>query len=318
VYHIIVRMTETSTINRVVVLNDVEGWFGITDQLVMDRLLGFQARVREAGDLLELGAYLGKSAILIGDHVKPGERLVVCDLFGAPAPDGDNREESEVYYSSLTRERFEANFRAFHDWLPDIVHGPTSSVPEYVPAGSCRFIHVDASHLYEHVRQDVEMTQRLLRPNGIVVFDDFRAAHTPGVAAAVWPDIVNGCLRPIAITPNKLYATWGDPERAQLDLLSWLHSDPNSRSETQQVAGCTIVRISDWRSKPLSPVDTARAAAVPPAVPQQAVAPSPAVSTKPKMTKKDVPAPRSAVRRAAVDLLPPLMLRAIRRAGRRR
>src|SRR5690606_24123152 len=71
--------------------------------------------------------------------------------------------------------------------------------------------HIDASHMYEHVRQDIESARRLLRANGVVAFDDYRAEHTPGTAAAVWEAVLNDGLRPIFHTSGKLYATWGDP-----------------------------------------------------------------------------------------------------------
>lgn len=34
------------------------------------------------GDIVELGAYLGESAVVLGDHLRAGDRFVVVDLFG--------------------------------------------------------------------------------------------------------------------------------------------------------------------------------------------------------------------------------------------
>ena len=59
---------------------------------------------------------------------------------------------------------------------------------------------------------DAQLAQTLLRPGGLVVFDDFRFEHTPGTAAAVWEAVVNDGLIPVAITPTKLYAVFSDPE----------------------------------------------------------------------------------------------------------
>ncbi len=54
------------------------------------------------------------------------------------------------------------------------------------------------------------MPRTLLAPEGVVVFDDYRAEHTPGVAAAVWQRLDKG-LSPFALSPVKMYATFGDP-----------------------------------------------------------------------------------------------------------
>jgi len=48
----------------------------------------------KTGDLLEIGVYRGKSAILLGYLLQGEERLVLCDLFGAPAPTADNESEN--------------------------------------------------------------------------------------------------------------------------------------------------------------------------------------------------------------------------------
>lgn len=64
-------------------LKDVPGWFPPLDQVLFTWFLEKQ---QLAGDLLELGVYMGKSAILLGHHLRPGEAFTVCDLFGGEAP----------------------------------------------------------------------------------------------------------------------------------------------------------------------------------------------------------------------------------------
>src|SRR4029453_12160203 len=52
-------------------------------------------------------------------------------------------------------------------------------------------------------------------------------AHTRGGgggAAAVWTAVADGGLRPICITGNKFYGTWGDPGPVQDELVEWLRS----------------------------------------------------------------------------------------------
>src|SRR5204863_5654060 len=82
----------------------------------------------------------------------------------------------------------------------------------------------------------------LLKAGGVVVFDDFRAQHTPGVAAAVWR-ATNEDLKPFAVTMGKLYATFDDTQPWLDVLLAWLEERSFWRHEVQQVAGEPLLRI---------------------------------------------------------------------------
>ncbi|MGI8686729.1 MAG: class I SAM-dependent methyltransferase, partial [Acidimicrobiales bacterium] len=68
-------------------LRSIPGWLEATDETVLRFVLEAQCRASVTGDLAELGVYMGKSAVLIGDHVQPGETFTVVDLFDAPAGD---------------------------------------------------------------------------------------------------------------------------------------------------------------------------------------------------------------------------------------
>ncbi|HEY8478546.1 MAG TPA: class I SAM-dependent methyltransferase [Spirillospora sp.] len=224
-------------------LDDVKGWFPKIDQILFTWFLQRQDRLGEPGDLVELGTYLGKSAILIGDHLREGETFTVCDLFDSEASDDPNRAEMERSYSTLTRAAFEENYRAFHEEPPRIVQGPTSLILDHVEPESCRFVHVDASHLYEHVHRDIQAAHVMLRSGGLIVCDDYRSEHTPGVSAAVWEAVATDGLRPICVTPQKLYGTWGNAGPVQDDLLNWLEKREDLWHEVQQVAGRPLVRV---------------------------------------------------------------------------
>lgn len=162
-------------------LDDVPGWFWPLDQLLFTRVLEGQTAAGSKGDLLELGTYLGRSAILMGRHRQSGELFTICDLFDSDAPDEANAEEmADSYRKTLTRRAFEANYLAFHSELPEIVQAPTAVLQDgRVAAGSCRFAHIDASHLYEHVAGDVQVARAALGKDGVVSFDDYRSVHTP-------------------------------------------------------------------------------------------------------------------------------------------
>ncbi|MER6567056.1 class I SAM-dependent methyltransferase [Streptomyces sp. NPDC001093] len=298
-------------------LDDVPGWFPVLDQLLFDWFLNRQETTGMRGDLLEVGVYMGKSAIFTGRHRQPGERYTVCDLFEGDAPDDANRAESAKSYGALTRRVFEDNYLSFHDELPRVLQGPSSLVPGEVEPDSCRFVHIDASHLYEHVHGDIGAARDLLLPDGIVVLDDFRSEHTPGVSIATWEAVLNRGLRPVCLSTQKLYGTWGDPEPVQEELLAMVRERSDCHLSVQEAAGHRIVRLKSkgMRAPEFPPSRHAAADAEPEPVPvpQEAAAPSPAPAPVRHAPRRNA----SRVRRIAVDLLPPVATRAIRKARAR-
>ncbi|MFH8347254.1 class I SAM-dependent methyltransferase [Streptomyces sp. NPDC018045] len=303
-------------------LSDVKGWFFTADQLLFDWFLARQQERAEPGDLLELGAYLGKSAIFLGARLRPGDRFTVCDLFDSPAGDASNSKEMAKSYATLTRRAFEANYLSFHDELPEIVQGPSARVADHVAPGSCRFAHIDASHLYEHVHGDIVTVRDLLTPRGIVVLDDFRAEHCPGVAAATWQAVTGLALRPVCITPTKFYGTWGDPAPVQAALLAWLTGREGMWHEVQEVNGAPLIRLSAKNAKePAHPVSRHRTETAQSDAPATA-RPSAAASGPQAAARTAAPRPaarprRGPARRLAVNVLPPFITKAVVAARRR-
>ncbi len=246
---------------------NIPGWFRWIDMLMFRTMLESQAD-SAPGTLVELGTYLGKSAVVIGDYVRAGDRFVVLDLYGrtdlltASGQDAANRREAERSYSSLDRSAFEQNYLTVHDQLPDIVVAPSSVICDHVEPGSVRFLHIDASHLYPHVRQDAANARTLLRPDGIVIFDDWRAEHTPGVTFAVFEAVYTDGLRPIAVTPGKFYATYGDPLPYQERVRKLMVDDAEVWGEEQEILGQPLPRLDLARrsTPPMSEWDVDRVA----------------------------------------------------------
>lgn len=289
--------------------DQVNGWFSGYDQVLFDWFLTRRSGAEEKpGDLLELGAFMGKSAIFLGGYLREGEEFTVCDLFDSPAPDDSNLAEMQDSYPTLTRRGFETNYLAFREELPTIIQAPTFVVADRVRPASCRFVHIDASHLYEHVVQDIASSRVVAAPGAVVVFDDYRSEHCPGVAAAVWAAVATGELHLICVSASKLYATWDDAAPYQAELLTWLEGRKDLWHGVDLVAGQSLVRIGDE-------------GAVPPAPPQP-LRPAPEPVAEPGQQRGHQPGPRpragTAWRRLAKDLLPPVITRAIVSWRRRR
>lgn len=222
----------------------VPGWFPQADEMLFDLLL---AQPESSGDLAEIGVYLGRSAITIGAHCDSAEKFTVVDLFGGGSYGDDNTAENVREYPDLTRGQFEEYYLSVHPELPQVVSGDSTSIVEVAQTGEHRFVHVDASHLYDYVIKDIDSARELLTRNGIVVFDDYRTAHAPGVAAAVWPEVTAGGLQLLAISEQKMYCTWGDPSYARDLLHSWVQSS-GLAFEEQSVAGQPVLRLWQFPS----------------------------------------------------------------------
>jgi hypothetical protein len=225
-------------------IDTIPGWFDPRDAMMWLVIDGLQRGAKVRGDLLEIGVFLGKSAVLLGYLAQPGETLTVCDLFEDEPEQDEVAAEHERFYQGLSRERFEANYLRFHEALPDVIQGSSTEALAELEDESFRFIHVDGSHAYDVVREDVSTARRLSGPGSIVVFDDIFTGHTPGVCAAVWDAVVHEGLRPLATT-NKLYGTWSDDAFAVDDLARALDHHASLRvNDTHTVAGHTLLEIA--------------------------------------------------------------------------
>jgi predicted O-methyltransferase YrrM len=224
------------------VIADIPGWFFSADILLFRFILSHQVDDGQLGDLVEMGVYQGRSAVLIGSYLQTDETFTVVDLFeDGQSTDGANARENVASYEGFTRRVFEKNYTDVHGTLPRVVQGLSSSIGEVARTGQHRFVHIDASHLYDHVRSDIAMANELLKPNGIVVLDDFRSEHTPGVAAAAWEAVAAG-MHPIALSSTKLYGTWGDVTPWLRSISQWLPSS-GLEYETQSVAKNELFRV---------------------------------------------------------------------------
>ncbi len=229
----------------------IPGWFSRTDAAIFTLIDEIQRELGLQGDLLEIGVYLGKCAVLLGYLRGVDERLVVCDPFEAEVQPELNRAENSTYYSDLRVDGFVRNYQRFHDELPEIIVEPSSQLRPDELGRTFRFIHVDGSHLFDEVRADIELTRKLLKPGGVVSFDDVFAPHAPGVAAATWQACANAGLTPLCVS-GKLYAMWeGDSAPFIARLRELAEHEPLVAFETAQVNGrdllWTLHREPRWR-----------------------------------------------------------------------
>lgn len=294
---------------------DIRGWFFWEDTVLFRDILGGQTK---PGTLVELGVFLGRSAALMGHYQAKNDRFVIVDLFGAEVGDVANAAENQRSYSTVDtqdfRPQFESNYLALHAELPEIVQALSTEVAAHVEPGSVRFAHIDASHLYEQVTQDLQVMRPLMQPDGVIVFDDYRAVHTPGVAAAVWEGVVSHGLVPFALSPFKMYATWGDPTPHLERVRRLGQTEPRMGASEQFILGHDIVRLEEIVKPPAKPVTPPARPAPPPGLtPAQleAIAETVAVRVTKRIRRSIRPA------RSRSDWAPPVVVDWVRARRRR-
>lgn len=230
----------------------VGGAFWDADFRLFDELLAAQEALGVAGDLLEIGALYGKSTIVLGLHSRPTETVHVCDVFEQETGDDANQAENDSSYPGLARDTFEANYRRYVPRSPHVIQELSTSIASHVEPGTLRFAHIDGGHLFETVVEDLRNVKPLMAPRGVVVLDDFRALHTPGVAAAAWAEVVSGGLVPFAVSEQKMYATWDSATDYAQRLDGWLKRNPDvDNYGYQDVAGHSLLVLENPRPKEL-------------------------------------------------------------------
>jgi hypothetical protein len=226
-------------------MHEIPGWFFDVDVQIFLKINELQVQRQISGDLLEIGVYCGKSAILLGYFTRHGEQLTVCDLFGTAPLSTVEQIENNKYYADLTLDTFEKNYRRFHGHLPNILRCPSSDLCNKGLGTTFRLIHVDGSHQYDAVRHDIVTAKTVLVDGGIIVFDDYRSFHTPGVAAAVWQEVVEGTLRLLCVTTSKMYAFAGNEDRGMSAAFTkWATGNEQFHSETELILGHEFLRLA--------------------------------------------------------------------------
>ena len=142
-----------------------EGWFHEMAAVVWDCLLTFQSRARIRGNLLEIGVWRGKSAILQAMHAASDEELVLVDV--------RIRDEMRRTIGGVKPSR--AHYI-------QIDSRDLSTTQRYLDGSrSYRWIHIDGEHSGPALAADLTTANHLLNAAGIVTIDDFMSPMYPQV-----------------------------------------------------------------------------------------------------------------------------------------
>jgi hypothetical protein len=224
----------------------VPGWLSRLDARVLVELDQLQREHNIVGDLFEIGTSFGKSAILLGYLVRPPEeRLTVCDVFEhTESLDPESLMIINHLYADVTEKAFLGEYERFHERVPDVIVGPSGEIDAGERAGTCRLVHVDGGNRYDVVRQDAATARALTGRGGVVAFGDISTTHSPGVALAVWEQVLRGAFVPLCLTEGKLYGTWeGDALNWGQAIDDWVDGQPDLGKDIHTLAGWPVRRI---------------------------------------------------------------------------
>jgi hypothetical protein len=111
---------------------------------------------------LEVGTYEGRSILWAIENIltHPSSRLTAIDIFDGPY--------KERYFANLARS-------GGQDRVTSIANYSQLALRE-LPLESFDIIYIDGSHAKQDVLEDAVLSWRLLKKNGILIFDDYRWA----------------------------------------------------------------------------------------------------------------------------------------------
>jgi hypothetical protein len=227
-------------------IDTVPGWFARRDAKLFVLAHEAQRACGVHGDVLEIGAFMGRSSILLGYICDvPGQRLVVSDIFDADETTEESKGWRPRGVRKPRRDEFTAQYLRFHRDPPEIISGPSLELdPEALGLHAFRLIHVDGAHDWTNVDGDLRLAEALASDDAVVVFDDVCNGAYPAVGARVWSEVVSGRLDPVAVT-DKLYATTNPKSPVAEALRSRIQDAADLSASVHTIAGSDVLVVSD-------------------------------------------------------------------------
>ena len=126
------------------------------------------------GRIAELGVALGDFSRFMIDDLKP-IRFDAFDLFRLHHdPRIGISPSSEIFKGATHREFFESRFSTeIQSGLVHLFEGDSSTILSEQDSHTYDLIYVDADHTYEGVKRDAVAALKALKPDGILVFNDY-------------------------------------------------------------------------------------------------------------------------------------------------
>jgi hypothetical protein len=161
----------------------IPGWFDFAD--LYDSMLD---RARDGAVFVEVGAYLGRSALYLASRIKQSGkqiRLYVVDLWDGwlyhdRDPQTPRAESKNVFWHFIRNVR-----RAGVEDVVCPLKMPSEQASNLFEDGTLDFVFLDADHGYEAVRRDLQCWFPKVKRRGVLGGHDYIHPDFPGVRQAV-------------------------------------------------------------------------------------------------------------------------------------
>jgi predicted O-methyltransferase YrrM len=164
-------MTEIS--RYMAAVEGVEGWFTPLAIRCSAVFLQAQNDADHTGDMLEIGAWHGKSALLWMAFAKQKERTHIVDIEARP-PLVTNLERAKAAFGRDYTLQKQSSFTLARTDMADRMRA------------RLRLIHIDGDHSGAGIWNDIAYCHQLLHPHGVMVIDDFMNDRFPQITEAVY------------------------------------------------------------------------------------------------------------------------------------
>ena len=129
-------------------------------------------RVPRDGIIAEVGVAQGDFSAFLIEHLKPS-KFIAIDLFEMEKYPVHWGIPQEVMFKGLTHfEFYKQRFASFGD-VVSVLRGFSQDCLVTLPDQSFDMIYIDAGHDYDNVKRDGELSQKKVKRDGIIVFNDY-------------------------------------------------------------------------------------------------------------------------------------------------
>lgn len=126
----------------------------------------------KGGKVAEIGVWRGDFSAFLVDTIEPSE-LHAFDLFDRSADTEMWGQPVSTYFDGMGRREFYQ--RRFQDRAVSVrtFEGFTSEVLPLAPASYYDLVYIDAGHDYDNARYDATQAARMVKPDGVIIFNDY-------------------------------------------------------------------------------------------------------------------------------------------------
>lgn len=143
-------------------------WTSIHFPLWIEILKNFRDR---SCDVLEIGSWEGRSAVFFLEFL-PRCKLTCVDTFGGGAENHASPAESREI--PLIEKRFDSNLKPYLPRFEKIKARSAAALDGLAESGAAfDIVYVDGSHMRDDVMIDCILAWRMVRPCGVVMWDDY-------------------------------------------------------------------------------------------------------------------------------------------------